>query len=172
MELPQDLLQHALALVQQYADSPRPKEVDLRRAVSASYYALFHQINQDAADLLAPNVPERTNYRIQRWFDHTEMKRICGRFMPSKLDQPLLDLVGSSASSDLQTVARSFVLLQEARHSADYDLSYALTELEASQHLRLAIRAIEAWDRIQGSAEANIFILSLLMWKNWEKERL
>jgi hypothetical protein len=29
-----------------------------------------------------------------------------------------------------------------------------------------------SWDEIANSAEANIFILSLLMWKNWEeKER-
>jgi hypothetical protein len=99
------------------------------------------------------------------------MKKICGRFMASKFDQPLLDLVGPSASSDLQTVARNFVLLQEARHDADYDLSYPVTRPEATKYLRLALEAIEAWDRIRGSAEANIFILSLLMWKNWEKDR-
>lgn len=171
MDLPQDLLDHAINLLAVKDDSTVPKEVDMRRAISASYYALFHQINQDAANLLAPNVPLVTNYRIQRWFDHLEMKKICGRFMASKLDQPLLDLIGPSASSDLQTVVRSFVLLQEARHSADYDLSYAPTGNEAVKHLRLALEAIEAWDRIQGSAEANIFILSLLLWKNWEKER-
>ena len=171
MDLPQDLLQHAIDLLEVKKDPKRPRGVDLRRATSASYYALFHQINEDAAALLAPNVPIATNHRIQRWFDHGEMKKICGRFMASKLDQPLLDLIGPSASSDLQTVARSFVLLQEARHSADYDLSYTLTGPEAIKYLRLAIEAIEAWDRIQGSAEANIFILSLLMWKNWEKDR-
>ena len=171
MDLPQDLLQHALELLKGKSDTERPREVDLRRAVSAVYYALFHQINEDAAALLAPNVPLATNHRIQRWFDHGEMKRICGRFMASKLDQPLLDLIGQSASSDLQTVARSFVLLQEARHSADYDLSYPITEPEAIKHFRLALEAIEAWDRIKESAEANIFILSLLMWKNWERDR-
>ena len=171
MDLPQDLLQQALDLLKRKSDTELPREVDLRRVTSASYYALFHQINEDAAALLAPNVPAGTNHRIQRWFDHGEMKKICGRFMASKFEAPLLDLIGPSASSDLQSVARSFVLLQEARHSADYDLSYVLTEPEAIKHFRLAMEAIEAWDRLQGSAEANIFILSLLMWKNWERDR-
>ncbi len=149
----------------------QPDDINLRQAVSASYYALFHRINGDAAQLIAPNVPAKTNYRIQRWFDHAEMKKICGRFLPTRLDQPLLDLIGESSSEDLQTVARSFIQLQEARHSADYDLNYSLTWNEARRLIELAVHAIGAWARIQDSAEVNIFVLSLLLWKNWEKER-
>ena len=171
MDFPQDLLRHSLILLDSKDAGEGLTEVNLRRAISASYYALFHQINQGAAALLAPNVPLATNHRIQRWFDHGEMKRVCGRFKASKLDQPLLDLVGTAASSKLQAVARNFVLLQEARHSADYDLSYSVTAPEAFKYLRLSIEAMEAWDSIQTSAEANIFILSLLLWKNWEKDR-
>jgi hypothetical protein len=122
-------------------------------------------------DLIAPNVPVQTNHRIQRWFEHAEMKKVCGRFLPTKLEQPLLDLIGTTASHDLQNVARSFIKLQEARHSADYDLGYSLTSAEARQLVLLAVGAMASWDNIASSAEANIFILSLLMWKNWEKER-
>jgi len=100
------------------------------------------------------------------------MKRVCGRFLPTKLDQPLRGLIGDAASADLQEVARSLILLQEARHSADYDLSYAISWNDAFKLLDQATNAIDAWERIAASAEANIFILSLLMWKNWEKERL
>lgn len=99
------------------------------------------------------------------------MKRVCGRFLAKKLDQPLLDLIGATASPFLQNVARSFITLQEARHSADYDLSYALAPNEARLLVLQALQAMKAWDQIANSAEANIFILSLLMWKNWEKER-
>lgn len=142
-----------------------------RRAVSAAYYALFHRITDKAAALIAPNVPEEANHRVQRWFEHAEMKKVCGRFMQAKLDQPLLNLIGNAASADLQNVASSFIKLQEARHSADYDLSYSLTTEEVRQFIRLAAAAMDSWDHIANSAEANIFILSLLMWKNWEKER-
>jgi len=91
--------------------------------------------------------------------------------MKSQLDQPLLDLIGITASPALQNVAQTFVALQEARHSADYDLNYSLTSDESRQLVLSAVDAMASWDSIASSAEANIFILSLLMWKNWEKER-
>jgi len=115
--------------------------------------------------------PQRQNHRIQRWFEHAKMKEICGRFIKPKLEQPVLDLIGTTAPPDLQNVARSFIDLQEARHSADYDLSYKLSSADAHQLIKVAARAMDSWDRIAASAEANIFVLSLLMWKNWEKDR-
>jgi hypothetical protein len=139
--------------------------------MSASYYALFHKINEDAVELIAPNVSQSIKHRIQRWFEHAEMKKICGRFTKAQLDQPLQGLIGSTASADLQTVAHSFVQLQDARHSADYDLSYQVSADEAYQKLALAATAINAWVQLKNSAEANIFILSLLLWKNWDKDR-
>ncbi len=100
------------------------------------------------------------------------MRKICGRFLPARLDQPLRDLIGDAASKDLQTVARSFIELQDARHNADYDLSYKLTNGDAIQLIQLTVDAKSAWERMEGSAEANVFVLSLLLWKNWEKDRL
>jgi hypothetical protein len=171
MDFSEGLLRHASELVGDSQSSNVPQDIRLRRAISASYYALFHQINEDASSLLAPKVSTETKHRIQRWFNHGEMKIICGRFMAPVLSQPLLDLIGPAVSPDLQTVARNFVTLQEARHSADYDLSYPVDFAETLGLVVLSIEAKEAWQRVQGSAEANIFMLSLLMWKNWEKER-
>lgn len=122
MSFSDELLKHAIDLLWPHDPEKQPGDVQLRRAVSTLYYALFHQINNSAAQLIAPNVPARTNHRIQRWLEHAEMKKVCGRFLPAKLDQPLLDLIGPAASPDLQNVARSFIKLQDARHSADYDL--------------------------------------------------
>ena len=116
-----------------------------RRAISAAYYSLFHRLTGDAVSLLAPNVSTETNHRIHRWFDHGEMKRVCVRFMPETLDQPLKGLIGSSPSPDLQLVARSFVLLQENRHRADYDLSFNPQEKEVWFFLEQASKARQAW---------------------------
>ena len=178
MSFSRDLITHAIYLAANgvNGDSPLPesasgRSICERRAVSAAYYALFHHINGGAVDLIAPNVPVQTNHRIQRWFEHAEIKKVCGRFLPAKLDQPLLDLIGDTASPDLRNVAQSFITLQEARHNADYNLGYILTSEETEQFILLALVAMDSWDRIANSAEANIFILSLLMWKNWEKER-
>ncbi len=146
-------------------------DVTRRRAVSTAYYALFHRITGDAVHLIAPNVPDVTNHRIQRWFDHAEIKKVCSRFLPNALEKPLRELIGPTASLDMQNVASTFVRLQDARHGADYDLSYVLSHTEAWRLVLDASAATASWERIKDSAEANIFILSLLMWKNWEKER-
>ena len=148
-----------------------PADVNLRRSISASYYALFHRLTQDGGALLTPNLPPEIRYRVQRWFEHAEMKRVCGRFAKQQFEQPLLSLIGSSASDDMRTVASAFVTLQESRHSADYDLGYNVTFQRAQELFLIASSAIEAWSRIATTAEANVFILSLLLWKNWERER-
>ena len=173
MSLSDELLWHSIELLKDIDDPDRVglKNVLLRRSVSSSYYAVFHHICGSAATTIAPNVSAETNYRIRRWFDHAELKKVCLHFLPPKLKQPLLGLIGESASKDLRTVARNFIQLQDARHSADYDLSYTPTSSDGNTFIEFAADAIEAWERISNTSEANIFILSLLLWKNWEKER-
>jgi len=139
--------------------------------VSAAYYALFHLLAHAAATIVAPNVGEEVNHRIQRWLDHSEMKRICGRFLATQFTQPLLDLIGRSASVDMQLVARTFVQLQDARHSADYDLSWSVTRGEALQFIA-AVQ--EAFGRVgspgakRRSEHLSAFAADV---ENWERER-
>ena len=170
MSLAGDLMEQAEHLA--HREPRKPKQASLRRAVSASYYGLFHLLNSAAATIIAPNVPVHINHRIQRWLDHGEMKRVCGRFLSTPVSNPLLDLVGPAVSPQMQFVARAFIELQNARHSADYDLGWTITRNEALQFVGLAWDAFEEWGNIRESSEANIFLLSLLLWKNWEKERI
>ncbi len=171
-DLGKDFLEHSADLLSgRFGDTLTPSAFALRRSISSSYYALFHKINQEAVSLIAPDVTSTINQRIQRWFDHAEMKKICGRFTKQELDQPLRDLLGTTASADLQTVAANFIQLQEARHSADYDAGFEVNATMAHQKFKLAVEAIHALKRLQGTAEVNIFFLSLLMFKNWERDR-
>ena len=171
MSLSDDLIHHAVRLLLA-SDTPEGQgELDLRRAISACYYALFHQLNADSAALIAPDVSVETNHRIQRWFDHVTMKQTCQRFVPIKLSHPLKGLIGDSASDELRTVALAFIELQEARHDADYNLSYAVNHDLAREYIATATGALKAWANLAGTEEANIFILSLLLWKNWERDR-
>ena len=99
------------------------------------------------------------------------MKRICKEFASPSLQPPFRDLLTGGVSENLQTVAVNFIKLQEARHSADYDLEYQLSWEQATEFIKLAASGIGAWERINRSAEAYIFGLSLLLRKNWERER-
>lgn len=167
--LPSDLLEQAGSLANK--ESKRPKQASLRRAVSTAYYSLFHLLCAEGSGLLAPNVDEATRHRVQRWFDHAAMKETCGKFLASPLAKPLSDLIGQTASADLQRVARNFIVLQNARHLADYDMSWQLNRPQTLQYVQQAQDARDAWLRIRKSGEANVFVLSIFLWKQWEKPR-
>ena len=51
---PEDLIAQAGRLAN--ASPKRPRDVDLRRAVSSAYYALFHEMARTGADLLVGTV--------------------------------------------------------------------------------------------------------------------
>lgn len=120
---------------------------------------------------VAPEVSSEAANRVHRWLDHSEMKRICGEFAATRLRPPLSGLLGERSSEQMQTLANAFIRLQQARHSADYDMAYQLSWFETLEIIELAASAIEAWEAICPSAESNIFVLSLLLWKKWEIAR-
>ena len=149
----------------------RPKQVSLRRSVSTAYYALFHLLTSDSIAILAPNVTSAASGRLQRWFDHGEMKKVAGMFSSPTLQKQFATLVQAPPSLDLQTVALNFVSLQQARHEADYDMNLQLDRSAVLDYLQSAWDAFEAWNRICRSHEANVFALALLSPKLFDRER-
>ncbi len=111
----------------------RPRQVELRRAVSTTYYALFHTLANTCADLLVG--PRSTGQTNQAWrqayraLDHGEVKSKCTRG-PGK---PILDNHFPQAIRDF---ARQFVKMQEIRHKADYDPLSRLHALESCNTLK------------------------------------
>ncbi len=64
---------------------------------------------------------------------------------------------------DLRSVAKTFVLLQEARHSADYDNVRIWSRLEVREKIAQVKRAFLQWDGIRTHPAANEYLLSLLV---------
>ena len=86
MTFSEQLLHHAVELMADAGAKPEVEEARNRRAVSACYYALFHRLTEDSAELLGPHMPLELRSRIARWFDHSEIKRICGHFTKPSLE--------------------------------------------------------------------------------------
>src|SRR5688572_7323351 len=85
-------------------DDPVIEAAMLRRITSGAYYALFHAICAEAADIIAlPGSDE--HHRVYRALDHAPAKRRCEAIMRAAHWPP-----------DIQTCARLFVRLQDARH--------------------------------------------------------
>ncbi len=110
------------------ASAGKPRQADLRRSVSTAYYALFHALARDAADLLVGTDAARPEWvRVYRALDHGQARTACR--------------IVRSGDGTLAPVAATFLALQDARHDADYD---PVVRLDRSGALRLCDRAAEA----------------------------
>ena len=76
MSLALDLLEQARHLSRR--EPRRPRQVSLRRAISAAYYALFHLMIQEATGILVARPELRTKFA--RAFEHGEMKAVSRAF--------------------------------------------------------------------------------------------
>lgn len=104
-----DLLQQAKDLLK--ADSRRPRQTSLRRAVSASYYALFHEVCRLSADALvgAGRYGSPAWVRVYRALQHNQAAKRCKQVAAHNL-HPTANSIGAV-----------FPALQFERHTADYD---------------------------------------------------
>ena len=123
----------------------RPRQVELRRAVSTAYYALFHTLANHCADLLVgvrsatqTNQAWRQAYRA---LDHGEVKRKCTQG-PGK---PILD---GSFPAGIRDFARQFVKMQEVRHKADYDPFEPFTRSGVTQLIEETKTAITDFENV------------------------
>lgn len=104
-----DLLDIASHLAQ--LEKGKPRQTSLRRAVSSAYYALFHALARLCADkLVGFSKPWDVYSPIYRSLDHGKAKDIFKR-------------ISSHRGPDVAIIWQTFILLQERRHTADYDPS-------------------------------------------------
>jgi uncharacterized protein (UPF0332 family) len=137
-----DLQEQAVHLANR--DRTRPKQANLRRAVSTAYYSLFHLLISEAVGYWRL---KRQRSVLARSFDHRKMKGVC-----NGCRSPILEIKG---------VAVAFVDLQQARHLADYDNSKTWTRMEVNSEVGKARAAFEMWKKAKVHPEAQDFLLSL-----------
>lgn len=165
MALADDLLAQARILVN--FDTRRPKQASLRRAVSTAYYALFHLLTAACIQKFVPAAPKGLGPRIGRSLNHHDMKEVCVPIFRNTPGAILQGLVDVGFSVEIQNVAKAFVNLQEARHSADYDTTAVHSRLNTIEFLNQAERAFGDWRAVQASDEAAVFLGALLFAKRW-----
>lgn len=133
MTLSEPLLDQARALAQR--DRTRPRQVNLRRAVSNAYYSLFHQFIGDCCMHVVGAGPTVRAHRtmLYRTLQHRDMRLAAETFPRAQWHPAILAAAGVTVpDSGLQTLARLFVRLQNARHAADYDPSATLANTRSS----------------------------------------
>jgi hypothetical protein len=114
----------------------RPKQVSLRRAVSTAYYAVFHALAALCAEeLVGWSRPWEHFAPIYRSLEHAAAKKLFHRN-------------GATYGREGAVIGNTFILLQERRHTADYDplpFPFGRSEtLELIEQARQAIQTIRA----------------------------
>ena len=87
--------------------------------------------------------------------EHGEVKVVCGGFSKPPKTSPYRDLLDPAGSADLQRIAANFTF----------------TRVQASALVQQASDCFDAWSAVRKTSDANVFLLSLLMRKHWDKPR-
>jgi len=162
---PEHLLEQADRLIELGVPG-QPRQADLRRAISAAYYAVFHATLAAAADhYVGANRRATSLYSLAyRSADHKELRELCSKIKVPNLSGKLAQYASNgSFDSDTRAFAQALLELQERRHDADYNPSVRARKSDA----RLAIStARNALSKLRGANHASReAFLALLLFK-------
>jgi len=158
-------LEQAEKLVEPPPAGP-PRQVDIRRAISSAYYAVFHATLTAAADEFI-GVSMRADRRyglVYRSVDHRAFADLCteaSRQRPSPKFARYAPELGFG--EDVQAFAATALELQERRHAADYDPTIRVRTADAKLAIGAAHTALSRFQR--ASDERRKSFLALLLFR-------
>ena len=135
----------------------RPRQAELRRAVSAAYYALFHLLAGNAADIIAGARPPKGSSRRRFWsqsyraLEHRYARNQC------------LNLaVMRGFSPEIQYLGATFADLQSHRQDADYNPEVTFSRAEAVRLIGNAEKAIGGFANVRRRERRDFALHTLL----------
>lgn len=160
---PDHLLEQADRLVAAPPAGP-PRQVDLRRAISSAYYALFHLTLTALADEVVGTAHRNTlRYAlVHRGVDHRAIKDLC--LALSKSPPPTKYAAFAPAGlfgRDFLVFAGAFTALQGERHRADYDVGARYRTSNARSAIAQSRSGLAAF-RNMPAPEKRMFLTLLL----------
>jgi uncharacterized protein (UPF0332 family) len=159
---PNHLFEQAEKLIVRSAG--RPRQVDIRRAISAAYYAIFHAIITAATDQFMgmTNRDESRYGLVYRSVDHTWLRKLCEEVQKPTLSSKFrrhAPMPGFGAN--IIAFAGATEDLQEKRHSADYDVMIRMNSSDAALAIDTARAALARFSK--ASEPERLAFLSLLL---------
>lgn len=149
-------------------DPLRPKQGNLRRAVSSAYYSMFHFLVDLSCRSIFGSINERRRYReiVARAFNHDVMVNVCKSFAGTTLPKGIHDRLPATFTihPDLRNLAQAFRQSQEKRHLADYDPTQRFLRGDVVALIRDVDHAIGKFASIRDQSESRFFLVCLLTW--------
>lgn len=137
------------------------RHVDLRRAISNAYYALFHAVTAKAVDdLLGTRDRRSPRYRlVYRSVEHKALRKLCEDIVKPSLPRRYSKFAPDGGfGEDLKSFAKTLLELQNQRHLADYD---PLFGAKRSSAVKMVTRVARPWRSFGGRMRACEVISSL-----------
>lgn len=167
----EELIAQAMELATR--DPKKPKQANLRRAVSAVYYALFHFLVHEACCMQLGAQHAQIAYRhvLGRAFAHNVMKQACVSFGGGTLKETVTKGLPRDAAgrfpipNAIQRIAGTFAELQDSRHLADYDLTERFNRSEVIALIEQVRNHVEEFSKSPISDEKKFFLACLWAWK-------
>lgn len=158
---PWKLIGHAEDLAAHQPGPGRPRPVWLRRAVSAAYYASFHQIALYTAWHLLAGGTRTERLQLCRSIGHRQIRDVCdwvdasnpvGRTHSRAIVEAL------RRNKRLREVCNAFGQLQEARHQADYDHQASFDKATTLSYVEQSRRVVTSIAELDGQADLERFL--------------
>lgn len=160
---PDHLFEQAAKLIAPPPAGP-PRQVDLRRAISAAYYSVFHYILTAAADEFI-GVTKRTTNRytlVYRSIDHRGLRELCNEMKKPQQTAKYQNYAPANGfGPNIQAFASAVIELQEKRHIADYDPSSRVKTSDARLAIATAKSAIQRFQKASKTRQKAFLTLLL-----------
>ncbi|HRK94788.1 MAG TPA: hypothetical protein PK694_00570 [Rhodospirillales bacterium] len=160
---PEHLLEQAKRLVEPRGKGPT-RQVDIRRAISAAYYAVFHFVVREVADQFTPAYLRGSPLHAlaYRSIDHRQLAALCKEVRRTTLSPTVSRyLPAAGFSSALREFAGSMLELREKRNAADYDPLLKFRVADAAAVVATAESAISGF-RSADADERRTFLTLLV----------
>ena len=133
----------------------RPRQTELRRAVSTAYYAMFHTLAACCAKQLAGATSASSSQaawrQTYRALEHGYARRQCEQHDVLR-EFPL----------EIRKFAQQFVSMQFQRHSADYDPEEQFLRIDVLNHVQETERVIAQFNDVPRPAQRAFAVYVLL----------
>ncbi len=136
------------------ADFPQPTEADLKRAISAAYYAMFTALAGSCADTLVGQSPNARSAR--EWV--LTFRALQHGYARQQFERREVNLY----SPAIVSFARTFTTTQAMRHEADYNPVSQFTQRQANDIIDQAEYAIDQF-MAASQDERRLFAAYVLM---------
>lgn len=167
MSVVDDLLEQSMHL--STLDPRRPKQANLRRAVSSAYYALFHTVTERAitAMLSGTDAAGPIGLRMRRVVQHRAAQRAAKWFVPGRPQLPAqieaMRTTNSAVEPRLEKICQHFVELYQERERADYDLGSPFDRADVKRLVTDAAAAVRELRGLALGGDTLIFLLGCVL---------